>query len=159
MSEDGWDEIVDPDVDLHDPRQRDEIAPREWDLLLAVAAGGVVGAESRYGLAEALPHHPGSWPWATLLTNGLGCLLIGVLMVVLLEIARPHRLWRPFLGVGVLGGFTTFSTFSADVHSLLLAHRAGVALAYAAASLLACLGAVAVAVRLTRALARTRSLV
>lgn len=154
----GDEPIIDPDVDLHDSRQRAETRPHEWDLLLATAAGGVVGAEARYGLAVALPHASAAWPWATLITNAVGCLLIGILMVVLLEVvAAPHRLARPFLGVGVLGGFTTFSTFAGEVHRLLLAHRPGVALGYVGASLVACLGAVALGTALVRAVVDGRS--
>jgi CrcB protein len=70
----------------------------------AVAVGGVAGAEARYGLAVALPHDPGSWPWATLLANASGCLLIGVLMVLVTERFAVHPLVRPLLGIGVLGG-------------------------------------------------------
>jgi CrcB protein len=129
---------------------------RDGELLVAVALGGVVGAEGRYGLALLMPHHPGEIGWSTLLINVTGCLSIGVLMVVLLEVLTPHRLARPFLGVGVLGGYTTFSTFAMDVQSLLLAHRPGAALAYVALSLV--LGALAVwaGTRLTRRLARGR---
>lgn len=146
--------IVDPDVDLHDPRQRAETSRHGWQVLAAVSAGGVVGAEARYGLAELIPHRAAAWPWATLAANALGSLLIGVLMVVLLEVVTPHRLARPFLGVGVLGGFTTFSTFAGDVQQMLLAHRLLMALAYGAATLAACLGAVCVAGPLTRAVLR-----
>ncbi|HLU59932.1 MAG TPA: CrcB family protein [Pseudonocardia sp.] len=100
-------------------------------LLAAIAAGGVLGAEARYGLAVALPHGPADWPWATLVANVSGCLLIGVLMVVVTELVTPHRLLRPFLGVGVLGGYTTFST--ATVETLTLLHASGplAALGYA----------------------------
>lgn len=134
--------IVDPDVDLHDPAQRDETRPREWDLLAVVAIGGVAGAEARYGLDVALSHGSGAFPWATVLVNATGCLLIGALMVVLTEIARPHRLWRPFLGVGVLGGYTTYSTFAVDARGLIVAHRAPAALGYVVLTFAACLFAV-----------------
>ncbi|MDQ2797761.1 MAG: fluoride efflux transporter CrcB [Actinomycetota bacterium] len=121
--------------------------------MAAVAAGGVLGAEARYGLAAALPHTARTWPWATLVTNTLGCLLIGVLMVVLLDVAAaPPKLARPFLGVGVLGGFTTFSTFALDTYSLIRTHRELAALSYLAASLVACLVAVTVAVAGSRRL-------
>jgi len=146
--------VIDPDVDLHDRANRRELHPRQWDLLLAIAAGGIVGAEARYGLAAALPHGTGEFPWSTVLINVTGCLLIGVLMVVLLELAAPHRLLRPFLGVGVLGGYTTYSTFAVDVQRLLLAHRPLVALGYLAATVLGCAGAVWLATALTAAAGR-----
>jgi CrcB protein len=133
----------------------------QLDVLAVIAAGGVVGAEARYGAGLLLPHPPDAFPWSTLLVNALGCLLIGVLMVVLTETTAPHRLARPFLGVGVLGGFTTFSTYAVDVQRLLLAHRAGPALAYLAGTLAAALVAVWLGATTTRALVararRTRS--
>jgi CrcB protein len=143
----------------HRPR-RPERAHRSrgrLDVLAVVAAGGVVGAEARYGAGLLLPHPPDAFPWSTLLVNALGCLLIGVLMVVLTETTAPHRLVRPFLGVGVLGGFTTFSTYAVDVQRLLVAHRAGPALAYLAGTMVAALVAVWLGATTTRALvARAR---
>jgi CrcB protein len=150
------DTVIDPDVDLHDPRQRQETTPHEWDLIAAVAGGGIIGAEARYGLARALPHAPDAFPWSTLLINVTGCLLIGVLMVVLLELITPHRLVRPFLGVGVLGGYTTYSTFAVDVQQLVLAHRPGIAIGYAVLTVLAGLAAVWLATSVTRAVVRAR---
>lgn len=131
-------EVVDPDVDLHDPSQRRETRPRHWDLVLATSAGGVLGAEARYGLGQLVPHHGAQFPWSTVVINATGCAAIGALMVILLELTSPHRLARPFLGVGVLGGFTTYSTFAVDVERLVLAHRPLVALGYVAVTLAAC---------------------
>jgi CrcB protein len=145
-------DVIDPDVDLHDPRQRAENCPHSLDLLAVIAAGGVAGAEARYGLGVALGSSGSAFPWSTVLVNASGCLLIGVLMVLVLERLRPHRLLRPFLGVGVLGGYTTFSTFAVDVERLIRAGRAGIALGYIAASVLLCLLAVVVGARLTRML-------
>ncbi|MGH4024025.1 MAG: fluoride efflux transporter CrcB [Pseudonocardiaceae bacterium] len=120
----------------------------------AVAAGGVLGAEARFGLAVALPHGAGGWPWSTLLINVSGCLLIGVLMVTITELTSPHRLIRPFLGVGVLGGYTTFSTYSVEFLQLLGADRAGPALAYLVVTPLAALAAVWAGAAATRAVSR-----
>ncbi len=136
-----------------------ESGPRsgESDVLLAIAVGGVVGAEARYGLAELVPHANTAWPWATLLTNVIGSALLGVLMATLAESAAPPRLARPFLGVGVLGGFTTFSTFAVDAYRLLLAHRPLVAAAYVVVSVLVCLLGVLLAMpATTRLIQRTR---
>lgn len=120
---------LDSDVDLHVPAQRGE---RTWDpaVLAIIAAGGVVGAEARYGLSVWWPHAPGQWPAATWWVNISGSLLLGALMVLLTEVTSPHRLVRPFLGVGVLGGFTTFSTAMVDVHQLVLTGSPGLAMAY-----------------------------
>lgn len=108
-----------PDVRLLDP-----------PLLAAVAAGGVAGAEGRYALGRALPHAAGAVPWATLAINLGGCLLIGVLGVLLAAAAHPPRLARPFLATGVLGGWTTFSAFSVDAVALLRAGHPAPAVGY-----------------------------
>lgn len=147
-------DVIDPDVDLHDPSQRVETRPHSLDLLAVIAAGGVLGAEARYGIGAAIGESGSAFPWTTVLVNASGCLLIGVLMVAVLELARPHRLMRPFLGVGVLGGYTTFSTFAVDVERLIRDGRAAVALGYIAASVLLCLLAVVVGAALTRAVGR-----
>jgi len=81
-------------------------------VLGVVALGGVIGSLARYGLAEAIPHGPTGFPWATFVTNVLGCFAIGLLLTRLTP--RSHPLLRPFLGTGILGGFTTFSTFAVD---------------------------------------------
>jgi protein CrcB len=70
---------------------------------------------ARYSLAQPLPTRPGQFPWTTFAANLLGCLLIGVLTVLITEVFSARRLVRPFLGVGVLGGFTTFSTYAVDI--------------------------------------------
>lgn len=147
-------EVVDSDVDLRDPAQRAETRARSWDLLAAIALGGVAGAEARYGIDAALPHGPAGFPWSTVVINASGCLLIGVLMVLILELTSPHRLLRPFLGVGVLGGYTTYSTFAVDVLQLVRTHRAAVALGYLVVTVVACLVAVFVATVAARAIGR-----
>jgi CrcB protein len=102
-------------------------------VLGVIAAGGVLGAEARYGLDVLLPRGDGI-PWGTLTSNAVGCLLIGMLMVVVFELTEPHRLVRPFLGIGVLGGFTTFSAYAVETQELLDGGRAGLALSYLAAT-------------------------
>lgn len=111
-------------------------------VLLAISAGGVVGALARYGLGELIPRHTGQWPWATWLVNTSGCLLIGVLMVLITDVWPGHPLLRPFLGIGVLGGYTTFSTAMVEVQQLVTAGRPGAGLLYLAATVLAALVAV-----------------
>jgi len=143
-------ERVAADVDQHAPAQHRQ---RGWDpaVLAAIAAGGVLGAEARYGLGVLLPHTPGQWPWATWLVNVTGCFLIGILMVVITEVTAPHRLVRPFLGVGVLGGYTTFSTAMVDVQQMALAGHGGAALGYLLATVTAAVAAAFAGVVLTRA--------
>jgi CrcB protein len=141
---------MDPDVDLHIPRQRRELFRTPWSVLGVISAGGAIGALGRYGLATAWPHAAGHFPWATFVTNVSGCLLIGILMVLITEVWSAHRLIRPFLGVGVLGGYTTFSTYTGDVQQLVAAGAARTALLYLAGTLAAALAAVYVGITLTR---------
>lgn len=146
-------DVIDPDVDLHDAAQRADRG--QVAVVAACSLGGVIGAEARYGISRAMTHPPDAFPWATLLINVLGCLLIGVLMVVLTRVLRaPNHLLRPFLGVGVLGGFTTYSTFAVDAHQLLLANRPFVALAYVLSTLVLCAAAVYVGTKLPARLVR-----
>ncbi|MFD4181719.1 fluoride efflux transporter CrcB [Rhodococcus sp. NPDC058514] len=112
----------------------------EGTLLAVVALGGGIGALARYGIAHAIPTR--EMPWATLITNVLGCLLIGILMVLITEVAAAHRLLRPFLGVGVLGGFTTFSTYAVEVRGLLASGSYPIAFVYLVGTVLAALAAV-----------------
>jgi CrcB protein len=114
-------------------------------VLVAVALGGVLGAEARYGLGQLVPERRAQFPWATFIVNVSGCLLIGCLMAVILGLTAPHRLARPFLGVGILGGYTTFSTCVIDAERLVTEHHLVLALGYVASTLAACLAAVAVA--------------
>lgn len=132
--------------------------PGTASVLAAVSAGGAAGAMARHALTLAFPGSPGGFPWTLFGINVGGCALIGVLMVLAGEGRWAHPLVRPFLGTGVLGGFTTFSAFSLDLHLLFAGGRPGVALAYLAGTLLAGLAAVGLAVRGTRrVLARGRA--
>ena len=93
----------------------------------SVFIGGVAGALARAGVAEALPHDPGHWPWATLLVNVAGAFVLGVVA------ARGAR--RALVGQGFCGALTTFSAFQLELLRMLDAGRIGLALAYAGASL------------------------
>jgi fluoride exporter len=130
---------LDPDIDPPSAR-RDLASYGRW-VLVVIAVGGVIGAELRYGAGLLFPARPPSVPWATLLVNVIGGFGIGVLMAVLGRLQRPPPLARPFLGVGILGGFTTFSTYSADTFRLIEAGRPELALGYAALTLVAALTA------------------
>ncbi|WP_025617254.1 fluoride efflux transporter FluC [Salinispora cortesiana] len=133
---------VDPDVDLAVPADRAELPAHPAAVLAAVSAGGVLGALARAGLSAALPHDPTGFPWPTFAVNLSGCLLIGVLMAVLAKRANPPVLARPFLGVGVLGGYTTFATHAVEARQLASDGAATTALAYLAATLAGALLAV-----------------
>jgi CrcB protein len=133
---------VDADVDLHVPEERVELRPSAVPVIAAISAGGVLGALARYAASVAWPHHPGGFAWSTWMVNVSGCLLIGVLMVLVSEVWVGRRLVRPFLGVGVLGGYTTFSTSIVDVQQAAGQGAAGVALLYLGATLLGAVVAV-----------------
>jgi CrcB protein len=121
-----------------------------WPVLTVISAGGVTGTLARYGLAEAFPHPADRFAWATFGINISGCLLIGVLMVLVTDVWPTRRLLRPFLGTGLLGGYTTFSTYILDTQQLLAAGAARTALTYLAGTLLAALAAVYAGSTLTR---------
>lgn len=149
-------QLIDSDIDLHDPAQRDEV--HHLAVLLAVAIGGVIGAECRYGLGLLISSRGRSLPWSTVAINISGCVLIGALMVVLLERRTPaHPIARPFLGTGILGGYTTFSTFAADVDRLVRAGRPGIALCYLVITVVGCAVAVWLATALTRRVMRQQA--
>jgi CrcB protein len=154
-------EPVDPDLSPPDVADSDLPLPRRrrrwdlpWAILVVVAVGGAVGALARYGLVVAFPRRPGGFPWATFGTNVSGCLLVGVLLVLVTEVWAAHRLLRPFLGTGVLGGFTTFSTYTVDVQQLITTGSARTALAYLAGTLIAAVLAGYLGVTMTRVLTR-----
>ncbi len=133
---------VDPDVDLHVPADRVESPARPAAVLGAVAAGGALGALARAGLGYAVPPGPTGFPWATFAVNLSGCLLLGVLMAVLGRYDGGPALARPFLGVGVLGGYTTFSAYAVEARQLVAAGAVPTALAYLTATLAGALLAV-----------------
>lgn len=124
--------------------------PRE---LAAVFAGGALGALARALLEDALPHAPGAWPWATFTVNVAGALLLGYAVTRLQERLPLSAYRRPFLGTGVCGGLTTFSTMQVELVKMLEHHHYGLAVGYTAASIAAGLFALYLATTLVR---RTR---
>lgn len=118
--------------------------------LAAIFVGGAIGALARYGLAEALPHDPGTWPWATFAVNVAGALALGYLTTRLQERLPPSAYRRPLLGTGLCGALTTFSTMQVELLQMLDAGDAGLAASYAAASLAAGLLAIAATTNLVR---------
>ncbi|MEU2724717.1 fluoride efflux transporter CrcB [Streptomyces smyrnaeus] len=135
-------EPTDPDVDLHVPVQRPGPWRAQVPVVVVVALGGAIGASARYGASLLWPTASGGFPWTTLAVNTVGCAVIGVFMVVISDVWAAHRLVRPFFGTGVLGGFTTFSTYAVDIQQLVDAGRAGAGLAYLGLTLLVALAAV-----------------
>jgi CrcB protein len=117
--------------------------------LAAVAVGGGIGSLARYLLAAAFPAGQG-FPWAIFAVNVSGCFCLGLLMVYLLEVWPPRRFLRPLLATGLIGGYTTFSTYAAGVMTLLTGHSPGAAGAYALSSIVAALAAVWCGMRVAR---------
>jgi fluoride exporter len=121
-------------------------------LLVAVAAGGAAGAVVRHLLTVAFPDSGASFPWTIFAINVLGSFVLALLPAA--GFVRRHALLPPLLGTGVLGGFTTLSTYSEQTRALLASGHATPAGVYAVGTLLACLVAVAAADRLSTAAQR-----
>ena len=119
---------------------------------LLVAAGGAVGASARYAVTLLLRPVSGGFPWHTLGVNIAGSFLLGLLVAVLPEGDAGERL-RLLLGVGVLGGFTTFSAFSVDALTLAQQDQWLTAAVYAVGSVAAALAGAAAGYAAGRALA------
>jgi CrcB protein len=109
----------------HDPRK-----------LLAIYLGGVAGALLRVGLAEAASTGPGQWPWATFAANMAGALLLGYFFALFRD--HPEEsLHHPFLGIGLCGTLTTFSTLQLELYEMLDGGHLGLAATYCAVTIVA----------------------
>jgi len=121
------------------------------NMVLLVAAGGAVGSVGRYLMASTLQRSSGwEFPLGTVLVNVLGCFLIGLLYVWLVARPDPREDLRGLLMVGVMGGFTTFSSFSLETVTLVLNGSYGNALLNVAISLVACLAGTWLGIALAR---------
>jgi fluoride exporter len=110
--------------------------------VIAIAIGGAVGSVLRYGLSTWVHTFASrSFPYGTLVVNVLGCLVMGVLFVLLTERFAANGVLRAGLLIGVLGGFTTFSSFSIETFNLIEQGAMVKAAGNMAASLVLCLGA------------------
>jgi len=118
--------------------------------LAAVFGGGFLGAVARAGLVEALPHDASEWPWATFLVNVAGAFALGYLVTRLQERLPLSAYRRPFLGTGLCGALTTFSTMQLELLRMLDGRHLALAAGYAAASVVAGFLAVAAATNLVR---------
>ncbi len=109
--------------------------------LLLIALGGGIGSALRFALYDSIRvHSSNDFPWGTLAVNVTGCLAIGLLFGLWFEQLRES--WRAFLLFGVLGGYTTFSSFGKEAITLLLNHRYIAAAGYVFATNILCLAAV-----------------
>jgi CrcB protein len=107
---------------------------------VVVAAGGMLGASARYGIARWLPVEPGHFPWATFWTNLSGSFLVGLVLVVALVRLPSSRYLRPFAAAGLLGAYTTMSTYEVETALLLKDGHAVTAMTYLVGSAVAGLG-------------------
>jgi fluoride exporter len=118
--------------------------------LAAIFAGGFLGAIARALVNDALPHDAGEWPWATFVVNIAGAFALGYFTTRLQERLPLSSYRRPFLGTGICGALTTFSTMQIELLDMLDEQRFGLAAAYALISVGAGFLAVAIATNLVR---------
>ena len=105
--------------------------------IAAIMTGGAIGTLARAGLAEALPHRAGQWPWATFAANLAGAFILGWLLTRLAERTAPSRYWRLLAGTGFCGALTTFSTFQVETFQFARDGDVALALAYPLTSIAA----------------------
>ncbi len=113
-----------------------------------VSVGGALGTLLRYWTGELAPVGAGTFPTTTLLINVLGAFALGLVVGVLARRRPDDAVLRPLLGIGLLGGFTTFSTFAVENAQLLRADRVGTAVAYCVTSIAVGLFAAALGLRI-----------
>lgn len=126
--------------------------PLHVSVIAVVALGGAVGACARAALALAFPDPSTGFPWTIFAVNVSGCFLLALLPTF--EAVRRRPLLPPLLGTGVLGGFTTLSTYAEQSRVLVASGHVGTAAAYVLCTLAACLVAVAVADHFSTLVAR-----
>lgn len=116
----------------------------------AIFAGGFVGAIARAELVVELGAPAGQWPWATFIVNIVGAFLLGYFTTRLQERLPVSAYRRPFLGTGLCGALTTFSTMQIELLQMLDRDRLVLAACYALTSVVAGFGAIALATNLVR---------
>jgi CrcB protein len=123
---------------------------RDGRELVAIFAGGFAGSVARAAVVEAVPAHPGQWPWGTFAVNVAGAFLLGYFVTRLQERLPVSAYRRPLLGTGLCGALTTFSTMQVELLRMLDGDHLGLALAYALISVVAGFGGIAVSTNLVR---------
>lgn len=123
-------------------------------LISGIAAGGAIGACSRYGVSSLVTQVTGgSNAWGTFAVNVIGSLFMGILIAAYAHLGNPSQEMRAFFITGFLGALTTFSTFSLDAIVLIERHAYLEAFLYIAGSIVVCLAAVFIGLWLIRGLA------
>lgn len=141
---------TDIDPDLFDPAPLRARVSAQAPILAVIALGGGLGAALRYGATLIWPTAPGAFPVTTMVVNVTGCAAMGVFMVLITEAWTAPPLLRPFVGTGILGGYTTFSTYAADSDHLIQNGSPAVGLAVLVATPVAALIAIWTAAGLAR---------
>ena len=118
--------------------------------LAAIALGGAAGALLRVALSQSYMTAGASWPWVTFAVNIAGAVLLGYFVTRLQERLPLSAYRRPLLGTGFCGAFTTFSTMQLEMLTMIDAHRYGLAVAYAASSIVLGYGSVHLATLFVR---------
>jgi fluoride exporter len=118
--------------------------------LAAIFCGGIAGALGRTGLAQAFPDSARRWPWTIFAVNVVGAFLLGYFVTRLAERLPTSAYKRPFLGTGLCGALTTFSTLQLELYTMVRAHEWALAVGYAAATLKARPAAITLAAALVR---------
>jgi CrcB protein len=119
--------------------------------IISVMLGGAIGAGARYLVSSAVLRAAGpGFPWGTLAINLIGGLLMGLLFGVLTRTSNGHEQARLLLGVGVLGGFTTFSAFGLETWLMIERGQTTIGLAYVAASVVGAVALTGVGLMLAR---------
>jgi len=116
--------------------------------VLAVGAGGAVGAVMRHAFIVAFPGQTGAFPIVTFAENVVGSFLLGVVLISLLRAPALGNRWRPFLATGVLGSFTTFSNVSVQLVELAAGGATATAVLYLSLSIAVGLSAAAAGIAL-----------
>jgi CrcB protein len=121
---------------------------------LLVMLGGAIGAALRFHLGGVTMRLWGPYfPWGTLIANVSGGLLMGLLAGTLARVGSANEPWRLLLGVGLLGGYTTFSAFSLETFGMIERGQYAVAAAYVVASVAGAIAGLAAGVLILRAVA------
>ena len=118
--------------------------------MAAIFGGGVVGALARTAISQAFPDSAHRWPWAIFTVNVLGAFLLGYFITRLAERLPTSAYKRPFLGTGLCGALTTFSTVQLELYKMVRAHEWALAVGYAAGTILTSFAAVTAGTALVR---------
>ena len=127
---------VDPDL-LPRRSARGQLRRGQPAILVAIALGGILGTLARYAVSRVVHVAPASFPWATFTVNVTGAFALGLLLTLVIERWPPSRYVRPFVAIGFLGAYTTFSTYMVETDLLIKDGAQAVAVMYVVGTLVA----------------------